>query len=236
MHDISLLNLAYLLIPLVFVGWVYQRWAGAKFELPYATLRMLIQLIVVGYVLVFIFTYQQLWLGVLVLLFMLCVSVTIIFRNTQQKTAGNFGRIFFAVLLSSVINLGLIMVVVLSVEPLYQPRYVIPLAGMVLSASMNGISLAIERFEDEQSRGEVFENARNTAFKVAMIPQINSLLAVGLVALPGMMTGQILSGIDPLVAVRYQIMIMVMSVSGAGMSIIFYFALTAVSRQTKKEA
>ncbi len=232
MYDISLLNLCYLLIPLLFVGWVYSRWAGVRFELAYATLRMLVQLIVVGYVLIFIFTYQHIWLGVLILLFMLSVSATIIFRQTHDKSVVNFSLIIVAVLLSSLINLGLVIIVVLQLEPLYQPRYIIPLAGMILSASMNGISLAIERFEEELHHRENFAKARNIAVKAAMIPPINALLAVGVVALPGMMTGQILSGIDPLVAVRYQMMIMIISVSGAGMSVIFYFYLKAHLRAT----
>ncbi len=225
MQTISLINLALLLIPLAFVGVVYTRWAGERFELPYATGRMLIQLIVIGYVLVFIFTYDHLWLGVLILLFMLSVSASIIFRNTNDKSRPNFALIFVATGLASAINLVLVIVAVLLIEPFYQPKFVIPLAGMILSAAMNGISLAIERFEQEKRDGAAFISARRSAFKVAMIPQINGLLAVGVVALPGMMTGQILSGVDPLVAVRYQIMIMVMSVSSAGMSIIFYFLL-----------
>ncbi len=225
MQTISLIHLAFLLIPLAFVGIVYTRWAGERFELPYATGRMLIQLIVIGYVLVFIFTYDHLWLGVLILLFMLSVSASIIFRNTDDKSRTNFALIFVATGLASAINLVLVIVAVLLIEPFYQPKFVIPLAGMILSAAMNGISLAIERFEQEKRDGAAFISARRSAFKVAMIPQINGLLAVGVVALPGMMTGQILSGVDPLVAVRYQIMIMVMSVSSAGMSIIFYFLL-----------
>lgn len=227
MTNPSLLNLSFLLIPLIFVGLIYAKWTHARFEIAYATLRMLIQLIAVGYALVFIFTYDHLWLGCVVLLFMLTVSVSIIFRSTRDKSAHHFALIFMAAMLSSAVNLGLIIGVVLQLDPLYQPRYLIPLAGMVLSQSMNGIALAIERFEDEQSRDKDFTTARNTAVKVAMIPPINSLLAVGLVSLPGMMTGQILSGVEPLIAVRYQIMIMIMSISGIGMSVIFYFFLKA---------
>ena len=110
-------------------------------------------------------------------------------------------------------------------DTFYEPRYVIPIAGMILANSMNVISLAIERFEKELERKESFENARKIAFKSALIPQINSLLAVGLVSLPGMMTGQILSGVDPLIAVRYQIMIMSTILSSAGISLIIYFYL-----------
>jgi putative ABC transport system permease protein len=85
--------------------------------------------------------------------------------------------------------------------------------------------LCIERFEKELIRNDSFEKSKAIAFKSAMIPQINSFLAVGLVTLPGMMTGQILSGIDPLIAVRYQIMIMSTILSSAGLSMMIYFAL-----------
>lgn len=232
-QTIALSQLFYLFIPLLFVGVVYARWTGSRFEMAYATGRMLIQLIAIGYVLIFIFSNKQLWLGLLILLFMLSLSAVIIFRNTRDKTRRNFTRIFMAVGLSSVINLVLVIFVVLEITHFYEPRYVIPLAGMILSNAMNGISLAVERFEEEYDRhtnatphaNTVFVEARRIAFKAAMIPQINALLAVGLVALPGMMTGQILSGIDPLIAVRYQILIMIISLSGAGMSIIFYFIL-----------
>lgn len=90
---------------------------------------------------------------------------------------------------------------------------------------MNVLSIGIERFEKEFAREGEFESARSIAFKAALIPQINSFLAVGLVSLPGMMTGQILSGIDPLIAVRYQIMIMAIILSTAGITNIIYFTL-----------
>ena len=95
---------------------------------------------------------------------------------------------------------------------------------MIFANTMNSISICIERFEKEIQTSS-FIKARESSFKASMIPQINSLLAVGLVSLPGMMTGQILSGIDPLIAVRYQIMIMIMLLSTAGLSKIIYFTL-----------
>jgi len=77
----------------------------------------------------------------------------------------------------------------------------------------------------EYTKNKNFIQSRAISFKASMIPQINSLLAVGLVSLPGMMTGQILSGVDPLIAVRYQIMIMSVILSSSGISIIIYFLL-----------
>ena len=105
------------------------------------------------------------------------------------------------------------------------PRYMIPLAGMIFASSMNGISLAAERLEAEFDRGMHYENARGIAFKTSLIPITNSLFAIGLVSLPGMMTGQILSGTSPLIAVRYQIMVMCMVFSAVGISSFIFLVL-----------
>jgi putative ABC transport system permease protein len=102
----------------------------------------------------------------------------------------------------------------------FEPRFVVPLAGMIFANSMNTLSLAAER-----SREVDYENARRIALDAALIPQINALLAVGLVSLPGMMTGQILSGVDPMVAVRYQIMVMCMTFGSAGLGAACYLGL-----------
>jgi len=108
----------------------------------------------------------------------------------------------------------------------FDPKVVIPLAGMVFANSMNAVSIAAERFHGEQSNGAAFTQARATAYRAALIPIINSLFAVGLVSLPGMMTGQILSGVDPLIAVRYQMMVMLMILGSAGISVGVYLAMT----------
>ena len=103
-------------------------------------------------------------------------------------------------------------------DPWYLPRYMIPLAGMVFASAMTAVSLAAERLFAELDHGQAWAEARKTAYQAAMIPVINSLLAVGLVSLPGMMTGQILSGVSPLVAARYQIMVMCMIFAASGIS------------------
>ncbi len=187
---------------------------------------MIIQLITIGYLLVFIFKSNDLKVGTFIVLFMIVVASWITLRNTSDKTFNHYFQIVLSVAIAGIINLILIIGFVLELENLYEPRYVIPLAGMIFANTMNALSLAVERFEKEIERSS-FEEARQIAFKACMIPQINSLLAVGLVALPGMMTGQILSGIDPLIAVRYQIMIMAMTLSSAGISAVVYFLLKA---------
>ncbi|MEM6798314.1 MAG: ABC transporter permease [Planctomycetota bacterium] len=106
----------------------------------------------------------------------------------------------------------------LSLEPWFNPRFCVPLAGMIFGNAMNSVSLSAERLVAEQAASVGYAAARQTAMRAAMIPAINGMLAVGLVTIPGMMTGQVLSGVDPLIAARYQIMVMAMVFSSAGLS------------------
>jgi len=224
MNTISFFNLSFSFLPLIFVWYFYYKWTKDKTDILFSTLRMIIQLIAIGYLLVFIFKTNDLKIGIFIVCFMIVVSSWITLRNTNDKSFAHYGQIVLAVAISGLINLSIIIGLVLDLESLYEPRYVVPIAGMIFANTMNALSLALERFEKERNRVN-FEEARHIAFKACMIPQINSLLAVGLVALPGMMTGQILSGVDPLIAVRYQIMIMAMTLSSAGISAIVYFFL-----------
>jgi putative ABC transport system permease protein len=101
----------------------------------------------------------------------------------------------------------------------------IPLGGMIFATSMNAVSLSAERLGAELTRGASYDDARRIAIRAALIPQINTLFAVGIVSLPGMMTGQILSGVTPLIAVRYQIMVMCMLFGASGLSAACFLVL-----------
>ncbi|MCV6607563.1 MAG: ABC transporter permease, partial [Campylobacterales bacterium] len=214
METIPPFNLLFLLIPLIFVWYFYKQWTGNKDEIPYATLRMVVQLILIGYGLIYIFNNDSWLIGILIIFVMVTMSTMITLRNIKQNK-GAFLLVFSSIAIGGTVTLILVIELVLDLTPFYQPRYVIPLAGMIYANSMNSVSLAGERFEKEIQTVELFE-ARKAAFKASMIPKINALLAVGLVSLPGMMTGQILSGVDPLIAVRYQIVVMAMILSGGG--------------------
>lgn len=224
MKTIPLLNLFYLLIPLIITWYFYFKWTEDKKDILLASFRMLVQLFIVGYLLVYIFEDKHWFVGLVLISIMAFVSAQISIRNVEDKSLKHYFLILVSIALSVQIHLILIIFFVLDLENFYEPRYVIPIAGMIFASTMNAISLCIERFEKELLRTS-YEEARKISFKTSMIPQINSLLAVGLVALPGMMTGQILSGVDPLIAVRYQIMIMSMTLSTSGISIIIYFLL-----------
>ncbi|WP_419763535.1 MAG: ABC transporter permease [Arcobacter sp.] len=225
MQTIPFFNLSLTLIPLLIVWYYYNKWTNDKSEILISTIRMIFQLLLIGYFLILLFEKKDNFIGLLIILFMVSVSTWIALRNTQDRSLKHYSIIFISIGISGLIHLVLIIGFVLDLEEFYEPRFVIPIAGMIFANTMNALSLAIERYEKEISREVIFEKAREIAFKACMIPQINSLLAVGLVSLPGMMTGQILSGVDPLIAVRYQIMIMTMVISSAGISTIVYFLL-----------
>nr|WP_305907056.1 ABC transporter permease [Methylomarinum sp. Ch1-1]MDP4519774.1 ABC transporter permease [Methylomarinum sp. Ch1-1] len=123
------------------------------------------------------------------------------------------------------LTLWMVVQPVLELHPWHQPRFVIPLAGMIFASAMNSISLAADRFQADKLNGAAYAEARNRALHTAMIPTINGLLAVGLVSLPGMMTGQILSGVSPFIAARYQIMVMTMIFAASGLSAACFLSL-----------
>ena len=220
--DISYVELVISCLPVILVGVIFYRWKANSKELIIATLRMIGQLIAIGFVLVYLFKETSSWLGLLVMSMMLIAAGWIAMRPLADKSLRHIGQLALALFIGCGSILTIIIVFVLDLSPWYQPRFVIPLAGMLLANTMNSLSLSGERFETEIENDHSPEIARNKAFYTAMIPQINGLLAVGLVALPGMMTGQILSGISPLVAVRYQIVIMIAILCSSAFSTAWY--------------
>jgi putative ABC transport system permease protein len=222
---ITIRGLVLAFLPTIVVIGIMWRWsAGARTAL-YATMRMLIQLLLIGYVLVYIFEAKAPGLVGAVLATMLIIASWIAIRPVERKQSHVYRNALIAISLGGVLVLALVSQVVIGVEPWFSPRYVIPLAGMVFAGAMNSVSLAAERFEAETSRQLPSQEARRIALQAALIPITNSLFAVGLVALPGMMTGQILSGISPLVAAKYQIVVMSMLFGVSGISAALYLEL-----------
>ena len=232
---IGYIELLFALAPIILVMMIFQRWSLSVKDLFIATIRMVIQLIAIGFLLIYLFAYDNGIMGVAIMSVMVVISGWIALRPLEQKNVIHLQHLSFSLLLGCGVILFLILWCVLKLEPWYQPRYVIPLAGMLLANTMNCLSLAGERFESELKQMNEPEAARNKAFNTAMIPQVNSLLAVGIVALPGMMTGQILSGVSPLIAVRYQIVIMAAILCSAAFSVAMYLTLrlALIIRQAK---
>ena len=221
--DIIPLNrLALALIPVLVVILIQQRWALPVRPTIYGAARMLAQLLLVGYVLVFLFNTDSPLLVFGVLAMMIMVASWIALRPVGHDRPRLYLAALGAIIVGGVPTLFLTTQLVIDVTPWYDPRYLIPLAGMIFSNSMNSVSIAAERFSSELSAGLNRVEARRKAFDAALIPLVNSLLAVGLVALPGMMTGQVLAGISPLIAARYQILVMCMLFGSSGIAAACY--------------
>lgn len=215
LHTIPLINLGLSFIPVILALFILAIWSLDVGTALYSIVRMLIQLILVGYLLVYIFEYNQVWITLTVIVTMILVSSWIGLRTLEKMRLKLFSQSVIASLLGGGTVLLIIIWPVLELEPLYKPQYTVPLAGMIFANSMNTISLALERLDSELRNGIEYIRARSIAMQTALIPIINSMFAVGLVSLPGMMTGQVLSGVSPLIAVRYQIVVMCMIFASA---------------------
>jgi putative ABC transport system permease protein len=225
MYQITLLDIALGFIPVLITLIIIWQWSHSPKSALIAMLRMLIQLLLIGYVLNFIFNANSQWIILLVLMFMLVAASWISLNTLPVDPKPLFIYSFVAIFCGGGLTLVFISQWVLHADPWYQPQVMIPIAGMIFSNAMNAISLAGERLYSELGHDVDYHRARNIAFKAAMIPVTNALLAVGLVSLPGMMTGQILAGTSPLIASRYQIIVMCMIFSSAGISTAVFLTL-----------
>lgn len=223
--EISLQGLALVMLPTIAVIGLMFFWSAGAGTAAYASLRMLVQLLLIGYVLVYIFESDRPVVIAGVLLLMLCAASWIAIRHINKHRIRSLRNSLLSISLPGVLVLALVSQVVIGVEPWFSPRYVVPLAGMIFAGAMNAVSLAAERFQSELNRETERLEARRLAFQAALIPIINSLFAVGLVSLPGMMTGQILSGTSPLIAAKYQIVVMSMLFGVSGMSAAIFLTL-----------
>ncbi len=222
---IPLANLLIAFAPSLLLLAIMRRWSLKASAALYANGRMLVQLLAVGYVLTYIFEADEPLIIVSVVTVMVLTSAWIALRPLKRGRRSLYTRVLVAVAASGLTMLVIVTQLVLDLPRWFEPKFVVPLAGMIFANAMNTVSLAAERFESERDRWIDAAEARRSALGAALIPQINGLLAVGLVSLPGMMSGQILSGVDPQVAVRYQIMVMCMVFGSGGLAAAMYLAL-----------
>jgi len=198
---------------------------GLLSSLLISTLRTYLQLIALGFVLTWIFSNYTVWIVLALFFFMIVMTVQIILKRIIEKSSYLYANTLIAVFISAVVVTFSVTGIIIRVEPWYDPRYVLTIGGMVLGNSMNGIALALERLFDDlkKRRAEVNQALAfggtpweaslpsiQIALSAGLIPIMNSMSAAGLVHIPGMMTGQLLAGADPLQAAKYQIVVMLM--------------------------
>ncbi len=218
-------RLLIIFIPSGIVSFIIYLWSLEWKNSLYALARMLGQLIIMGYFLSYIFNSNSSMLILFILMSMVVVASWIALKILNKKRINSLKYAIIAIALGGSIVLFIITQLILQLDPWYMPRFMIPLAGMVFSSAMNGVSLAAERLQSEIENGINYDDAKRVAFKASLIPIINSLFAVGLVSIPGMMTGQILSGTPPLIAIRYQIMVMCMIFNSVGLASYIFLVL-----------
>ncbi len=224
MQSIQLLNLLWIFIPVGIVIIIYALWTEDKKTLFYAIIRMFLQLILIGYFLSYIFQSKEPSLIMLILSIMLIAASLIALRPIKNKNKKHYLYVFVSIFIGGVFTLIIVIIGTIKLSPWFEPYVLVPIAGMIFANSMNAVSLAAERFEAEIELHD-YKVARSRSLQASLIPIINSLFAVGIVSLPGMMSGQILSGISPLIAVRYQIMVMLMILGSGGISVVIYLLL-----------
>lgn len=200
---------------------------GLEGQLAIAAGRTLIQLILVGFVLEVVFDpkAKNPWLVVVVLTVMLTIASVVARNRISKKIKNLLPLVWGSILVSTAVTLGYTNLLIIKPSPWYEPQYVIPLAGIVLGNSMNAAAIAGERLvsiinasqleiETYLSLGATPQQAvaqyRKDAIKAGLIPTLNTMLVVGVVTLPGTITGQLLGGVSPLQASAYQILIMFM--------------------------
>lgn len=196
-------------------------------------IRTTVQLLLIGLILKLLFENINLPFITLLSLLMLLIAGREVMIRQKRRFLGwkGFGIGTLAMFVSSFSVTLLTLFVVIGNEPWYQPQYAIPLLGMLLGNTMNGISLGLDRLtaaawsqrrEIEAhlmlgySAHDAISGIRRESIRVGMMPIINAMAAAGIVSLPGMMTGQILAGAAPLEAVKYQILIMFLIAAGTG--------------------
>lgn len=195
-----------------------------------STIRMTVQLIIVGYVLVYVLNNPNPWMTLLIIFIMLIFATFNVYQRTKPTIALPFKKLIaLAMFTGIIVNLAYFMFVVLQLDPWYDPQYFIPMGGMIIGKTMTGVSLGVnnlltgmknnrEKIEAALMLGASPKSASksivNDAFDQAMLPTINAMVGMGIVFLPGMMTGQIIAGQEPVTAVKYQISVM-LGVAGA---------------------
>ena len=234
-YYLSIPNLLLIFIPVVIVMAIYIKWSLGFKTLLYATGRMVVQLILVGYALIVIFNQSDVLVSSCVLIMMMLVASWIALRPIKQLRKKYYLKTLLSLVLGSIPVLALVIIGVVQLTPWHLSRYLIPLAGMIFANGMNSVSLCAERFHSEMNQGKTYFQARNIAYKTGLLPLINSFFAVGLVSIPGMMTGQILAGVSPLLAVRYQIMVMCMLLGLCGISSAIFLYLMKNEKTTLTE-
>lgn len=231
---------AYIFI-LILLFIVRKRGIRREKEIIISCVRMTIQLILVGYILSYVFVNSNPFITVIIILIMEAFAIYNIFKRVKVKLGSSLKKaVAISMSTGTLVSLCYFLFVVVRLTPWYDPRYFIPIAGMIIGNAMTGISLGVDRLINGiHTQKDLVEGALmlgadpkaavkeiiNNAFDASIMPTINSMVGMGIVFLPGMMTGQILSGTSPTTAIGYQIAIMLGILGSVSLTVIIFVQL-----------
>ena len=237
------LALALLLVGVVIAISIRQG-LGLGRDLVVGSLRAVVQLYLVGLILAVGFQAAQWYWVLLILAVMTAVAAQAATSRLAKPMPGARGISALALTVSTAVTLAYVIGVIVRVRPWYEPQYIIPIAGMILGSAMTSAALAGDRLQGDLrvradevearlalgfSGREAVQPMARTALRAAMIPTVNGMMTVGLVQLPGMMTGQILAGSSPLLAIKYQLVVVFMQAAATALASLLFVRL-AVGR------
>lgn len=210
-------------------------------ELIISTVRMTLQLTLTGYILVYVFKNSNPFVTILIVAFMEVFAIYNVYNRTKFKLSSKLKKIIaISMAFGTLASLLYFLLVVVQISPWYNPRYFIPIAGMIIGNSMTAIALSVNGLVDGiNARKNLIESALmlgatpkmatkeivDNTFDSAILPTINSMVGMGIVFLPGMMTGQILSGTSPVTAIHYQIATMLGILGSVSLTVILFVHL-----------
>ncbi len=224
---------------------------GLLKSLAWGTFRCVVQLTLIGYALTWIFAVDRVELVILIIGGMCFVAAKTATRRTPNVSSFPTAVGFLAMAASTYVVAVIVCGLIIRAEPWHTARIVIPIAGMILGNAVNGIALSLDRlYAEVRARNreveamlclgatpwEAVRECVREALRAGMTPTINSLMVVGLVAIPGMMTGQILGGVDPAEAARYQIVVMLMIAAAVAIGSMLLLALAFRKLFTEDDA
>lgn len=215
-------------------------------DIVIAAVRLCVQLSLIALILKYVFAERNLLLigGIGLVMVTLAGREVKNRLQTGKQLPHTFWVSSFSMFVSSYVMCVFCLLAIIQPDPWYHPQYAIPLLGMLLGNTLTGVTLSLNRLRDGFiAQRDVIENRlmlgetitqatqsqRQAAMTSALIPTVNSMAAAGIVSLPGMMTGQILAGAEPEMAVRYQILIFLLIAAGTGFGV--YLATYFGSKQ-----
>lgn len=214
---------------------------GQTKRIVVSSIRAFVQLLAAGVALMYLFKYQTWWLVLLVLGIMVLAATQIATSRVKNSVKGLRSTVFLSLFVSSMAVAFIVVEGIIHADPWYEARQLIPIAGMIIGNAMSATAVAVDRlFSDLDSRsGEMFtlvalgatpKEAATPSLKAAigagMTPILASMSAAGIVTIPGMMSGQLLAGADPVSAAKYQIVVMLMLSAANTVAIVMTTYLT----------